>query len=103
MGEIEAPTPAEAHGFLKDDNERRIEALKVRTDGKLQMDQAWTMLRIETYLKHIALDYGILERADLDFESKRSTMLDKIESEVEAFEQQVKQAQLQQKLGIVRP
>jgi hypothetical protein len=94
----EPPTPEEAHHFLKDDNERRCQELKERTEGKIQLDGAFTMMRIETYLKHLLLDNGILDRADLDYEGQRSTMLDKIEAEVTEHEEKMQRALAQAKL-----
>jgi hypothetical protein len=89
----EPPTPEAAHHFLKDDNNRRVEALKVATNGKVILDGAFESMKATTYLKHILLDLGVLDRADLDFEGQRSQALDQIEKEVAEHQAQLEAAQ----------
>jgi|ERR1700722_3257352 len=71
-----------AHAILKDDNEARIFAIKERTNGQVTLEGAFDSLRATTYLKHLALDAGILDRADFDFEGQRAKQLDQIEKDL---------------------
>jgi hypothetical protein len=98
MSEPEVPTPEEAHHFLKDDNERRCTELLERTQGRINLNGAWESMRATTYLKHLCVEMGVLDRADLDFEGQRSTALDKIEEEVTQHEAALAKAQAQAKL-----
>jgi len=89
------PSAEQAHHFLKDDNDRRVEELKIRTQGKVVLDGAFESMKATTYLKHILLDLGVLDRADLDFEGQKSKALDKIEQEVAEHQKQLEAAQRQ--------
>jgi len=86
------------HAFLKDDNERRVREMKERTDGKVNLDGAFDSLRATTYLKHLCVEMGVLDRADFDFEGQRSVQLDKIEAEVTEHEEKMRAALAQAKL-----
>lgn len=89
------PTPEEAHHFLKSDNDRRIHELVKRTQGRINLEGAFESMRATTYLKHLCVEMGVLDRADLDFEGQRCTALDKIESEVTDHEQALEKAKAQ--------
>ena len=82
------------HHQLKDDNDARTEAILKRTNGQVNPVLAAAGLRMEVYMKHILLDLGVLDRADLDFEGKRTEQLDAIEAQVEAMEKAMREAQI---------
>lgn len=73
------------HALLKDDNERRTFEIEQRSGGQIKLEHAFDAVRAVTYLKHVLLDLGVLDRADFDFEGQRSALLDKVEEELTAF------------------
>jgi hypothetical protein len=76
---VEGMGDEEAHHFLMDENERRVRALFKASAGTVDLENAFDFQKIATYVTHIALDLGILDRADLDFQGRKATMLDEIE------------------------
>lgn len=92
LDDVDLPSEEAAHHILKDDNEARIEALKQRTGGQIQLDGAFTMMQLATYVKHLCVEMGILDRADLDYENQRSQALDRVVAEVDEREEKMRAA-----------
>jgi hypothetical protein len=91
------------HEHLKDDNERRIRDIAEHTQGQVKLDHAFDTVKLVTYIKHLLLDAGLLDRADFDYEGQRSKLLDITEREIAEFEKKAAEAMRLQKLGIAPP
>lgn len=79
--ETEGMSDEEAHHFLMDENERRVHALFKASAGAVDLENAFDFTKIAVYVTHIALDLGILDRADLHFQGVKANMLDEIEKQ----------------------
>jgi hypothetical protein len=74
---------AELAHTLHEANDVRVTQLETELPGGPGcLENAFDALKMLTFLDNIALELGILDDAILDFEGRRSTMIDKIESKV---------------------
>ena len=95
----DAMDESDAALLLGEMNEKRIRDLEAKTNGQVNLDNAFDALRILTFIEHIVMVLNIKDNAELDFQGRRSDMLDKIEDQYvkmmaakEAAERQAKLA-----------
>jgi hypothetical protein len=65
--------------LLTEMNEKRVRDLEANTNGQVDLTNSFDALRILTFIEHITMSLGIQDEAELDFQGRRSDMLDKIE------------------------
>jgi hypothetical protein len=71
---------------LPERNDARVVALRERTAGRVDLTHAFDVTHCLVLLVHLAFDMGVVDRAEADFEQRRSAILDKIEAETADFE-----------------
>jgi hypothetical protein len=90
----------EAWEFLVAENGRRVDGFNEATGGRVDLTDAFDLLKIKVYMTHICLDLGILERADLDFQGQKAMRLDAIETAYTQMMQAREVAEARIKLGL---
>lgn len=81
--EEQDPTLADMALTIHESNEIRVRDLEAKSGGQASLENAFDALKMLVLLEHVAVELGVIDRANLDFEGRRADMLSKIETQYE--------------------
>lgn len=85
--------------LVHESNELRVQALENHADQPGSLENAFDGLKILVLLEHIAEQACVSEMANLDFEGRRSNMIDAIEEKFRKGQEAMKAAEAAQRLA----
>lgn len=98
LGELEGD-PAKQAGLIKGLNDARVNALELESGQPGSLENAFDALKMMVLLEHVANELNCYDESMLDFEGRRSGMIDTIEGKWREMKEAMEAAERQQRLG----
>lgn len=98
--DLETMSTDDALEFLLEDNERRVAEFKENTEGQVDLSDAFDITFVRVFLDHLVRHTSakVYTEASLEFEDRRSRLLDKVEEQYVAQLKQREAAMAQARL-----